>query len=228
MSKNMKTYFTFLITLLLSSSLYGQESLNPHTIYIHGMVKELYTMTPVPNAEIVVVREADTLKVGTADTLGKYDFEIDVYEGDHLEIHSHAKHHDTSQNLLVVATSAIEEYHLNIDLIYQTVSHKPPRILYERNALHPIPFNPTLYRELLEDNPMICVNITHAPHPDESQKLIKKRLLKFEKFLIENNFPMKQIDLDFGMHETTCWDGYPCHGETYFEITSAEGHCLQE
>ncbi|GAB5415962.1 MAG: hypothetical protein Crog4KO_07430 [Crocinitomicaceae bacterium] len=224
----MKAYFTFLISLVLTSSLFGQENVNPHTIYIHGMVKELYTMTPVPNADIVILREADTLKAGSADSLGMYHFEMDVYEGDHLEIHSHAKHHDTSQNLVVIANAAIEDYHLNIELIYQTVSHTPPRILYERNALNPIPFDPTLYRELLEDNPMMCVNITHAIHPDESQKLIKKRLLKFEKFLIENGFPMKQIDLDFGMHQTNASDGNPRHGETYFEITSVEGHCFQE
>ena len=225
----MKNLLFGVLGIFVLSSAYGQNTSNPHTIHIHGMVKEDHTMTAVPKADVVVLRNQDTITATQADASGKYRLNLDAYEGEHLEVHSCAKHHDTSQNLIIVSAPIIEDYHLDIGLLYQTVDHPLPRILFDQNEVTNLPFDITMYKEFMEDNPKVCLQITHYRHPDEPEKLTKKRLLKFEKFLVENGFKMSQIDLNFTPHVHTCpsWIGH-CHGELMFEITSMEGHCLQE
>ena len=224
----MKTILLFLVIALLSGSVIGQEEENPHTIYIEGIVKELHTMTPVPNAEVCVISGSDTLKRTTSDAKGNYNLTVDTRQGDQLEVSGMAKHHDPSRNLLIVTSPILQDYHLDVELVYQTVSHAPPRILFEAGSLQPIPFDLTMYRELLEDNPKVCLEIELYSHPDDPEKLTKKRLEQFEKYLVSENFPMNQVDFNFTHHVRNCKDNETCLTELFFEISSLEGHCLQE
>lgn len=223
-----KTILLFLIGICTAGSSFGQTSGSKHSINVFGTITELHTMTPVPNAEILILKNLDTLLKTSVNQKGEYSINLDVAEGDHLEFQSSARHHVTSNNLIIVAAPKVEQYHLNIELIYQTVSHYPPDILFELNESDPIPFDNQLYKELLEDNPKICIEISHYGHPDESEKLTKKRLLRFEKYMIENGFKMNQLDLNFTHHVARCDFQTHCHAQIYFEITSMDGHCLQE
>jgi hypothetical protein len=153
---------------------------------------------------------------------------LDVAEGEQLVIQGEAKHHSLSKNLLVVESTGPEDYLVDIELVYQTVSQAPPRILFEMNEVKRLPFDLTMYRELLEDNPKICLQIELYSHPDESEKLTKKRLIQFEKFLISEAFPMNQVDFNFTYHTRKCSENESCLAELLFEISSLEGHCLQE
>ena len=206
----------------------GQNTSQRFTVLVHGTVHKVHTAHPVPNAEICILRETDTLTVTRSDAKGNYAVSIDVTGEDRLEVHAKARHHDVSKNLLIVSPSLTEDYEVNLELVYQTVSQKPPRILFERDAIDPIPFDLTLYKQLLEDNPKVCLELVHYRHPEESDKLTKKRLLRFEKFLKENDFPMNQLDLNFTEHTTDCDTISSCHGELIFEMTSMQGQCLQE
>lgn len=227
MKLSMKTVLVC-ISLVLTTTVVGQSTTKRFTIVVHGRVHKVNTMHPVANAEISILREADTLGVTQTDDKGNYSISVDVESEDQLEIHAKAKHHDVSKNLLIVVPGLNEDYEVNLELIYQTVSQKPPRILFERDAISPIPFDLTLYKQLLEDNPLVCLELVHYRHPDESEKLTKKRLLQFEKYLKEHNFPMNQLDLNFTEHVVDCDPISGCHGELIFEMTSIQGHCLQE
>ncbi len=224
----MKSILLILITTAFSGFVFGQDSESPHTIYIDGMVKELHTMTPVPNASLYILRGSDTLKISTSDANGKYKLSVDAKEGDQLEIHGSARHHDPSRNLIIVTSPMIQEYHLDVELVYQTVSHAPPKVLFEMGSVTHLPFDLTMYRELLEDNPKICLEIELYSHPNESKKLTKKRLIQFEKFLKTEGFPLNQVDFNYTHHLRSCDQNESCLAELFFEISSLEGHCLQE
>ena len=192
------------------------------------MVKELNTMTPIPLANIRVLRDSKTVKEVITDSEGNYVLSVDVTEGEQLEIQGKAKHHSASKNLLIIESTGPEDYLLDVELVYQTVSQAPPRILFDQNEVKHLPFDLTMYQQLLEDNPKICLEIELYSHPDENEKLTKKRLVQFEKFLIEQNFPMNQVDFNPTHHVQKCSDNESCLAELYFQISSLEGHCLQE
>jgi len=216
------------LTFSLAGTAIGQQHLQKFTVLVHGKVNKVHTTHPVSNAKICILRENDTLQITQSDAKGNYAVSIDVEGEDQLEIHAKARHYDISRNLLIVTPGLGDDYEVDLELVYQTVSHKPPRILFERDAIDPIPFDMTLYKQLLEDNPLVCLELVHYRHPDESEKLTKKRLLHFEKFLKQNGFPMNQLDLNFSEHVTDCDPIAGCHGELIFEMTSMQGQCLQE
>ncbi|MCR9173529.1 MAG: hypothetical protein NXI10_13595 [bacterium] len=224
----MRTTLFFLFLVFSTSLLLGQQNSDKRTVIIHGMVKELNTMTPITEASISVLRDAKIIKTVQADDKGNYVLSMDVLEGEQLIIKGSAKHHSDSKNLLIVESTGPEDYLVDIELVYQTVSQTPPRILFERNDIEHIPFDLTMYRQLLEDNPKICLEIELYSHPEEKEKLTKKRLIQFEKFLIEQNFPMNQVDFNFTHHIRRCDENEPCLTELFFEISSLDGHCLQE
>ncbi|MDB3906497.1 hypothetical protein N9355_03400 [Crocinitomicaceae bacterium] len=224
----MKTVLLFLSVICLIPISLGQNTGSQKTVIIHGMVKELNTMTPIPHAKVTVLRENTTVKVTEADSEGIYAISVDVVDGEQLEIQGKAKHHSNSRNLLIIESTASEDYLLNIELVYQTVSNAPPRVFFDADHVKHLPFDLTMYCELVEDNPKICLEIELYSRPEESEKLTKKRLVQFEKFLISNEFPMNQIDFNFTHHTKKCSEEESCLAELFFEISSVEGHCLQE
>lgn len=217
--------FTFSFLSYLS---FGQPTSLKQTVVVHGLVKERNTMTPVPNADLAILRDSDTLKRVKSDHDGNYSLQLDVKEGDRIEIYGKAKHHEVSKNLIVIESVNTEDYLLNVELVYQTVNHAPPRVFFEKGKVQHVPFDLTMYKELLEDNPKVCLEIELMSHPSENEKLTKKRLIRFEKFLIQSKFPMNQVDFNFTHKELTCTSEDTCKSELLFEISSVEGHCLQE
>lgn len=195
---------------------------------VSGKITELHTMTPIANVQITVVRKQDTLTTLQSDSLGNYAFQWKCSPDDIFEFNFEVKHHELANFNVKAKHDITTTLKRDVELVYQTVNHAPPRILFERNTSAPIPFNNNMYKELLEDNPNLCVEISHYAHPDEHEKLTKKRLLEFEKYLRASDFNMNQIDLNFTQHTLNCPTDSHCHAELFFEITSVEGHCLQE
>lgn len=227
-TNRMKLLLLFLVAFAGSSVVFGQSSDSKRTVVVHGMVKELNTMTPIPNAKITVLRNNQSVQTTVSDSSGMYAINVDVLEGEQLEIQGTANHHEISKNLLIIESTGQEDYSLDVALVYQTVRNAPPRVLFERNKVNHLPFDLTLYHQLLEDNPKICIEIKLYAHPDENEKLTTKRLIQFEKFLISEKFPMNQVDINFEHHERKCLDSTICQAELFFQISSVDGHCLQE
>lgn len=100
-----------------------------------------------------------------------------------------------------------------------------PRVLFEENALHHIDVDLQAYFDLLRENQEICIQITHYRHPDESEKIGRKRLKRFHNYLERIKFPMDRLQVNQDLHTVKCAMGQPCHAEIYFEVTSIESHC---
>ena len=108
---------------------------------------------------------------------------------------------------------------------YTTRQKALPRILFEENALHHIDVDLHAYSDLLVENPEICLQITHYRHPNEPEKIGRKRLKRFHNYLEQNKFPLDRLQVNQDLHTVKCDMGQPCHAEIYFEVSSIESHC---
>jgi len=100
-----------------------------------------------------------------------------------------------------------------------------PKVWFERDDLNHNCDNLKRYSEMMEENPRLCLQISHYRHPEEKEGIGKKRLKRFVRHLKKQSFDMDRIKVSYDHHIVHCDKYKPCHAEIYFEVVSLEGHC---
>lgn len=198
---------------------------------ISGDVTDTPTDRSIPNIEIVLLENQDTLEVTKTDSLGKFKFFVTVSpQKDYILKIDCYSHSDLGHTIDIVPKKEGVEYEYIIEtscFYYNERSNSLQSAYYELNETKTFNgFNVEQLYNLMQEDPQMCLKALPFHIASENEKIVNKRIRNFKDALLKSNIDLNRIA--FGspkVIENNSEELDKQQSIIYFEVFSMDGNC---
>lgn len=219
----------FFLSILFSSFFEGVIGQTDSTS-ISGKVTDVHSDRPIPDIDVLLFENQDTLMVTKTDSLGEFKFNVSVKSGKDYTLKTKCYPRSfIGDTIEIVPTKegVVYEYIIETSCFYY--NNKPKDIVAYYEVGDTINFsglNIEFLNDLMQEYPQMCLKASPFHIASESEKTVKSRIHNFKDSLLQSKIDMSRITFSAPrIIENIKKEHNKQQSKIYFEVTRMDGDC---
>lgn len=219
-----RTAITFFSLVILLGSFPFSLSAQTVLLKVEGKICSAGDSTEIlHNAIVFVLKEKDTIEVSTVDSQGKYQWSVDGLPGDQYSFVSRCTYFIENSATLTIPAYACD-FQLNFAL-NEARNHSPNFAVFEEGVSDVFTgFDVNRMKHAFRKFEHFCIQFSYISYANANEDLIEKRLRAFERYLIDSQFNMSNVQFRREGIIAIC-EGEDCHDAIQGELITLDQKC---